>query len=169
MRPLTHLFLALALVLPWGALVACGGPQVRPEGLFEEHVRTFHTHMRWGRWESAASFLPDEDRFGFLGEYDERGDDYEVVEYEITSINLNSDRVSGVVSVRVQSFRLPSTRVHNQRFVERWEWNEHRRLWELAERRERDENGDRPRREREEPDTDETDRSPLDSDGYFER
>lgn len=138
MQPQPRALVALFLFLSLSWLGACGGPQIRPEGLFEEHVRTFHTHMRWGRWESAASFIPDEDRFDFLGEYDELGDDYQVVEYEITNMSLNSDGLTGIVSVKVESFRLPSTRVRPQRFLESWEWNEHRRIWELEERRDRE-------------------------------
>ena len=136
--------------LPYGLLVvlvmlagACAGQQ-RPEQSAEAHIRTFHDHMRWGRWEAAATYIDESQRFDFLVEHEGWGDDYHVTDYEIASVALGASGKEALVSVRVQSYRLPQTRIIDRRITERWIYHEGLRLWQRVEARERELGRDAP-------------------------
>lgn len=121
--------------------VACQTGGQRPEQRFEPDLRAFHDHMRWARYDDASAFIPEADRWDFLGEYEEKGKDFEITEYEIRRVDPNpsGNREGPVhVTVWVQFFRLPETRVHERTYRERWRWNDDRKMWEVEERRARE-------------------------------
>jgi hypothetical protein len=117
-------------------LVACGSPQT-PTATFQSKLDEFHGHMRWGRFNEAATFLQEEDRQDFLGAHDELGDDYQVTEFEIQNV-IWDDRTHARVTVWIQSYQLPSTRVDEVTWEESWEYEPILRRWQVTERREID-------------------------------
>jgi hypothetical protein len=123
--------LIATLVIP---VAACSSVVRTPESVLEEHVNVFHQHLRWGRVSEASGFVEEADREAFLGAYDALGDDYEVTEYEIETIELQDDRRTAVVEVWVQWWRLPSTRVRETTYEEAWEYDEDLRTWRMIER-----------------------------------
>lgn len=132
----------IAIVLLFVALVplaaACGGGMRTPEAVLEEQLRAFHSHVRWGRIDEASGFVSEDHRQVFLGMHDELGDDFEVTEYEINSVSLDRGSNTAVVSVWMQWFRLPSTRVEEATYRETWTYDEDLRVWQLSEREESD-------------------------------
>ena len=128
--------LALALLLGAGA-AGCGGTQ-KPERQFTEDIQAFHNHMRWARYDDASTYIAEDWRWDFLGEYEELGRDFEVTEYEVRRVDHGGREGPAIVTVWVQFFRLPETRVHERTYVERWMWNDDRGIWEMVERRTRE-------------------------------
>ena len=111
-----------------------------PEAL-EEEARNFHSNMRWARYEHAADSVHEAYRHEFEGEYEERGDDYEIVDMEMKTAEMLDDGFVAEVEVEQQWYELPSTVVETERFVERWVFEDER--WQLRERLLRDEYRDR--------------------------
>ncbi|TVQ97514.1 MAG: hypothetical protein EA398_14450 [Deltaproteobacteria bacterium] len=138
MAVLLRLSLALCLAgLLLTGPTACGSRQ-KPEQRFEEQMLAFHNHMRWARYDDAAEFVAEHMRWEFLGEHEAMGSDFEVTEYEIRRVDRTEDAGPVTVTVWVQQFRLPSTRVEERVYRERWEYNDARGVWELTERTLRD-------------------------------
>lgn len=130
-----QVLVSLAIALFVGqATVACGGGMRTPEAVLEEQLRAFHTHVRWGRIDEASSFVAEDHRQVFLGMHEELGGDFEVTEYEINSIQLDRGDDIAVVSVWMQWFRLPSTRVESATYREVWTYDKDLRVWQLTER-----------------------------------
>ena len=123
---------SVALALP---AIGCGvTTQNRAEQSFDEQIRAFHMHMRWGRYRDAAAFVETDDRSEFIGYSLQRGDDYHLTEYEIENVDYDGDTISATLLVWVQSYELPSTTVDETIFEEEWAYNEERRSWEMVER-----------------------------------
>ena len=132
---LRNLIASIVLILAMvPVVVACGGGMRTPEAVLEEQLRAFHSHVRWGRIDEAAGFVSDDHRQVFLGMHDELGEDFEVTEYEIHSVNLDRASDVAVVSVWMQWFRLPSTRVEEATYREVWTYDEELRVWQMTER-----------------------------------
>lgn len=118
---------------------ACGGVGMRtPEMILEEQLQAFHGHMLWGRYDDAATFVAAEERERFLGMYDELGEDYDVTEFDLTKVEVDPGGEVATVEVWVQAFRLPSTRVDERTYSERWEYDRELRAWKMVERVELD-------------------------------
>ncbi len=107
-----------------------------PEALQEE-ARNFHTNLRWARYEHAADSVHPAYRPSFEGEYEERGDDFEILDMRMKSADLVEEGLAAHVEVQQQWMELPSTVVESERFVERWVFEDDR--WMLRERLRRDE------------------------------
>ncbi|WP_455903662.1 hypothetical protein [Microbacterium sp.] len=123
----------LILALFTSSVFACSSPAVSPEETFDEENRLYHGHLRWARYHEAASFIEIADREEFLGYYDELGDDYEVTDFEIEGVSYDPEAHTAVVTVAIESFRLPSTRVHTETIEETWEYNQDTRHWQIVE------------------------------------
>jgi hypothetical protein len=127
-------FLMLLLMPLWLALMACSGPQQAPVRSFERTVEAFHGHLRWGRFDEAASFLAQDIRQDFLGEHDALGPDYQVTEVEVRRVDWPEPN-QALVRVWIQSMRLPSTRVLERTHEETWEYDRDVRAWRITARR----------------------------------
>jgi hypothetical protein len=111
----------LVLSVMLGLTVACGGGQMSSAGKLQMSVDTFNEHMRWGRYDAASSHLIVKDREAFMGRYDELGEDYKVVDYEVKSVKLqpNGDAVSETV---VKWLREPNMTVKKDKVRETWRY-----------------------------------------------
>lgn len=123
-----------ALLVAIGMVLACGGPVRTPEQVLEEQLQAFHGHLRWGRVSEASSFVDDAHRNVFLGMYEEYGDEYEVTEFELESVQYERGSDEAEVIVWMQWFRLPSTRVNEETYRETWEYDPIRRVWLMTDR-----------------------------------
>ena len=111
--------------------------------LVEEEASNFHTNLRWARYEHAADAVHDAYRNQFEAMYEERGDDYEIVDMEMKNAEMMEDGYAAKIEVEQQWYELPSTVVETERFVERWIYEDEK--WLLRERLRRDEYRDRDR------------------------
>ncbi len=131
-------FAVLAVMIPGCASVGVddderpGDPQ-----LLEQEARSFHSNLRWARYEHAADSVHESYRATFEGEYEERGEDFEIVDIGMKSADMEEGGRVAVVEVEQQWFELPSTVVETERFVERWVFEDE--TWLMRERLRRDE------------------------------
>lgn len=134
MRQITYIIVLVLLTLQlvvFGS--ACSGPQT-PMSVFDEQVDLFHGHMRWGRWSEASAFLDESLRADFRGEFDQRGDDFQVTEFEVEGANW-TDSKNCTVTVWMQWYQLPNTRVQEGTWEEDWSFGEETRTWSIVARR----------------------------------
>jgi hypothetical protein len=113
---------------------ACGATMRTPEAVLEEQLQAFHGHMLWGRFDDASTFVAEEERARFLGMHDELGDEYDVTEFEVQSVDVAPGGESATVEVWMQSYRLPSTRIDEGTWRETWLYNKDARTWQLTSR-----------------------------------
>lgn len=133
---LVHASVLAALALGGSLSVgACSAAVRTPETVVEEQIHTFHQHMRWGRYDEAASFLPEDNREPFLDELEAEGD-WRITEYEVESIELETGNTEATVIVWTQFYALPSTIVDEKTWRERWVYDDVLRIWQLQEREE---------------------------------
>ena len=117
-------------------LLSCSGGMQTPESVLEEQLREFQSHLRWGRFQEAASYVAPSLRQTFLGTYAELGSDFEVTEVELRAVSLDRGSDTAVVTTWMQWFRLPATTVRDETYTELWEYDAEARRWLLVERTE---------------------------------
>ncbi|RDV38119.1 hypothetical protein DV096_09905 [Bradymonadaceae bacterium TMQ3] len=151
-------WLAAALVLLGTVLLVgagCSAAQVaeRPAdpAALDMAARNFHKNMRWARWEEASQQVHEAAREGFLGRYEELGDDYRVVELALRKVEFSEDGFEATLEVEQEWYELPDTTVRQERFVERWV--SEKGVWWMRERITREAFRAREREERDAPGT----------------
>lgn len=135
------LFLGMLLMVVFAA--GCASKKVKPENrtpgdpaALQYNVGNFHMDMRWGRWEQAALYVAESYRQGFLGRYEELGDDFKIVNLEIKGMQMEDGAAE--VDVEQESYKMPSMVVEKVRYIEVWKPAEGGG-WQLTERTEREE------------------------------
>jgi hypothetical protein len=83
-------------------------------------VQSFHTDLRWARYESAAEVIVPEERARFLGRYEELGDDYKIANMDLVTVKRPNDK-QAVVEMDQESYKEPQMTVKKQTFMELWE------------------------------------------------
>ena len=83
-------------------------------------VQSFHTDLRWARYESAAEVIVPEERARFLGRYEELGDDYKIANMDLVTAKRPSEK-EAVVEMEQESYKEPQMTVKKQTFIELWE------------------------------------------------
>lgn len=106
-----------------------------PEAL-EQAADHFHTNLRWERYQHAWDVVHDAYRGTIEGKFEERGDDYEIVEMNMVDGELIDGGEAAHVQVDQKWYELPSTVVESERYIERWVFEDDR--WLLRERLQRD-------------------------------
>jgi hypothetical protein len=86
-------------------------------------VQSFHTDLRWARYEAAAEVIVPEERERFLGRYEELGDDYKIANMDLITVKRPSDK-EAVVEMEQESYTEPQMTVKKQTFMELWERRE---------------------------------------------
>lgn len=122
--------LALGLAL-W---LGCGSALMTPESVLEEHIETFHQHLRWGRFEECAAYMVEEERTRFLEEFDRKGEDFQITDVEVRRIEMLDAPRRAIVTMSYQAFALPSTVVERERWRQTWEYDNTSRMWRMMER-----------------------------------
>jgi len=124
-----------ALVLIFGAaalwLQACAGAQ-SPSDTFQRDLDAYHAHLRWGRFDEAVNYLAEDEREEFLGELEQRGDGYQITDFEVKSVTVTEANKEALVVVWIQSYRLPSTTMRAETTVETWSWDDQLRTWQIT-------------------------------------
>lgn len=134
----------IAAVISFGVFGGCSSVGQERGGdaeALDEEMRGFHSDLRWARYDHARNTVHDAYRPTFDGKFEERGDDYEIVDMEMKRVDLVEEGFAAVVEVEQQWYQLPSTMVEKERFVERWVYEDGR--WWMRERMERSEYRDR--------------------------
>ncbi|NQW63529.1 MAG: hypothetical protein HQ461_11915 [Deltaproteobacteria bacterium] len=124
-----------ALVLIFGAaalwLQACAGAQ-SPSDTFQRDLDAYHAHLRWGRFDEAVNYLAEDEREEFLGELEQRGDGYQITDFEVKSVTVTEANKEAIVVVWIQSYRLPSTTMRAETTLETWSWDDQLRTWHIT-------------------------------------
>lgn len=118
----------LALVLI-ASLAACGAAAQHPEESISEQVRLYNEDLRWGRFEAAATHLPEKHRSDRIDEWDQSGKDLKITDFEIVRIDpRGTDGARAQVKV---SWYLESEQILRETSaVELWERKG--KLWTLV-------------------------------------
>ncbi len=80
-------------------------------GRYEEAhraVEAYGTNLRWGRINEAASFVYPENQAAFRQLLAGREDRLRITEFQITSVELGEDKMSGEALVHYRVYRVPS-------------------------------------------------------------
>ena len=124
-----------AVVLIFGAtalwLQACAGAQ-SPADTFQRDLDAYHAHLRWGRFDEAVNYLAEDEREEFLGELQQRGDGYQITDFEVKSVTVTEANKEAIVVVWIQSYRLPSTTMRAETTLETWSWDDQLRTWQIT-------------------------------------
>ena len=94
-------------------------------------IQSFHRKLRWGEFEKASYMVAESHRQEFLGRYEEYGEDFDIVDLEVKTVQqLDTDRRK--VKVDQKWLIEPDMTVNDDTYVEIWK----RRGsgWELEER-----------------------------------
>lgn len=83
----------------------------------KERVTDYHMKMRWGMWDQAAQYIDPRFKQAFLGEMEERGEEYRIVSIEAKNIVINE--VSADVEYEME-WHSESMVVKKEKFVDRW-------------------------------------------------
>jgi len=124
---------ALCLILGAAALwlQACAGAQ-SPSDTFQRDLDAYHAHLRWGRFDEAVNYLAEDEREEFLGELEQRGDGYQITDFEVKSVTVTEANKEAIVVVWIQSYRLPSTTMRAETTLETWSWDDQLRTWQIT-------------------------------------
>ncbi len=104
--------------------------------MLQQTAESFHSDLRWARYDNARELVHEAYLGTFDGMFEERGDDYEIMDMQLKRLELRDDEgFEALVQVEQEWMQLPSTTVESERFMERWVFDEER--WLLRERMER--------------------------------
>jgi hypothetical protein len=124
-----------ALGLIFGAtalwLQACAGAQ-SPADTFQRDLDAYHAHLRWGRFDEAANYLAEDEREEFFGALEQRGEGYQITDFEVKSVTVTEPNKEAQVVVWIQSYRLPSTTMRAETTIETWTWDDQFRSWQIT-------------------------------------
>lgn len=112
-------------------LQACAGAQ-SPSDTFQRDLDAYHAHLRWGRFDEAVNYLAEDEREEFLGELEQRGEGYQITDFEVKSVTVTEPNKEAIVVVWIQSYRLPSTTMRAETTLETWSWDEELRSWQIT-------------------------------------
>ena len=112
-------------------LQACAGAQ-SPADTFQRDLDAYHAHLRWGRFDEAANYLAEDEREEFIGALEQRGEGYQITDFEVKSVTVTEANKEALVVVWIQSYRLPSTTMRAETTLETWSWDEELRTWQIT-------------------------------------
>jgi hypothetical protein len=112
-------------------LQACAGAQ-SPADTFQRDLDAYHAHLRWGRFDEAANYLAEDEREEFFGALEQRGEGYQITDFEVKSVTVTEANKEALVVVWIQSYRLPSTTMRAETTLETWSWDEELRTWQIT-------------------------------------
>lgn len=113
------------------ALAACGAAQ-SPADTFQRDIDAFHAHLRWGRFDEAMNYLAEDEQEEFAGELEQRGEGYQVTDFEVKSVTITEPNRQALVVVWIQSYQLPSTTMRSETTLETWTWSDELRAWQVT-------------------------------------
>ena len=112
-------------------LQACAGAQ-SPADTFQRDLDAYHAHLRWGRFDEAANYLAEDEREEFFGVLEQRGEGYQITDFEVKSVTVTEANKEAIVVVWIQSYRLPSTTMRAETTLETWSWDDQLRTWQIT-------------------------------------
>ncbi len=100
------------------ALAACMPPQTGET--LAESVRSYNDNVRWERYDNAASHLPASQRSTRLDEWDQRGKDLKITDYDIVKVDQKTSK-EAKVQIKVSWYRESEGTVHETHALQTWE------------------------------------------------
>jgi len=134
--PIARLLSLIALTL---LLVGCAQAQQSPGEKLKQSVLSFHTDLRWQRFDSAAGFVPATQRGDFLSYYEGSRKDLKITEFEVVRVEIPPKKNTAHVVVMIQWHRLPSTTIKTSWLQETWTYLEKRGMWVVTDQTVHDE------------------------------
>jgi hypothetical protein len=108
----------ICLALATGA-AACGGAQKSMETL-NDTVRAYNEGVRWGRFTTAAAYIPAAQRAQRVDEWDQRAKDVDITDYEILNVVTHGDR-EAKVEVKMSWYKESEGTLHETNALQTWE------------------------------------------------
>lgn len=109
--------LALVVIVSAGCGSGLGGSAM--ENLTDS-VRVYNDGVRWGRFETAANFLPPKQRTKWVDDEDARSKDLRITEYDVVSVEPKGE-LEAKVHIKVGWYKLDSATVHETHEMQTWE------------------------------------------------
>lgn len=98
---------------------ACGGAQKSLDTL-NDTVRAYNEGVRWGRFTTAAAYIPAAQRAQRVDEWDARAKDVDITDYEILNVVTQGDR-EAKVEVKVSWYKESEGTLHETNALQTWE------------------------------------------------
>jgi hypothetical protein len=125
--------------------VACSGsqdvPESEPETALDKVVLEYNRYLKWGMYDRAADFVSPAHREGFLGRYEEKGEEFKIVSIEIRGVTYHGP---AAIIESEQEWYDESMVVRKERFMEVWSrangpWQRGERMTKKEYRKRKDE------------------------------
>jgi len=116
--------LRLALIFALALTVACAhgsDKQLNPKDSADIRliVTDYNMKMKWGMYDAASLYILPAERQEFIGRYEEKGDDFKIVEIAIKGVTMANDD-KAMIEVEQEWYGADMV-VKKERFVEYWE------------------------------------------------
>ena len=99
---------------------ACGSVGQKPGESLTETIRAYNDGVRWGRFTSAAAFVPAPQRAERVDEWDQRAKDLDITDYEILNVIARGDH-EAKVELKLSWYKQSEQILHETRAVQTWE------------------------------------------------
>ena len=110
----------------WVVLAGCGANALQNTETLSDSVREYNEGIRWARYANAALHVPPAERSQFVDDWDQRGKDLRITDYEVINVVPKGDREARV-TVKVEWYLDRVGTVRETRAVQTWE--RHGKLW----------------------------------------
>lgn len=110
---------ALWICLVLATAAACGGAE-KPLDSLTETVRAYNDGVRWGRFTTAAAYIPAAQRAERVDEWDQRAKDLDITDYEILNVVAHGDR-NAKVEIKMSWYKESEGTLHETAAVQTWE------------------------------------------------
>jgi hypothetical protein len=116
MRPIVDLLFAIIF-----AMGACSGVKPRSQDNLNEAVLLFNEGVRWGRLQEVMPRLAPDNTAHFLEMHEGFGKEVKVSDYEIINTNVDWEKQTAVVMVKVTWYRITQMEEFTTVISQRWE------------------------------------------------
>jgi hypothetical protein len=107
------------------ALAACGAMQMKSSGSgLDDAIHDYNEGVKWGRYETASTFVPRPQRAARLDEWDEHDKDVKITNWTIVRVDRKSDREARV-QIKLEWYLASENTVHETHEVQTWERHGH--------------------------------------------
>jgi hypothetical protein len=103
--------------------VACSSLGPSPQEILDRSVFTYNQHLRWKRFDKAASFVDKPGRDAFTKVFEGSEETLSIDDLELKSIDYENDKRAKVV-IEARYFKLPSVTLQKAKWVQVWERRE---------------------------------------------
>jgi hypothetical protein len=109
-------------------LAACGA-MPKEENTLGETVRDYNEGIRWANYSNAAVHVPPPQRSQFVDDWDQRGKDLKITDYDVVKVDQKGSRTARV-QVKMEWYKDSEGTVHETHALQTWE--RHGKVWFLV-------------------------------------